>query len=213
MTDRLKTDDFKDFTSPETQEIQPKLPVPAVNVPQNNPNTLDKPIFPSIDSAKMMPFLVIKQQFLKYPELLNHPSCPYSQDVKDLLGILRKGLMSEIIKDFDEDDMSLPSTQDIEDIFQSGNVWDVLLAETQKIYVSLVAHRKRVDAPGASADKATSYYKNLVSLIEKMVELNKEVMQLKEISAFKALVLEIFDTILLPDQREEYMERLKTAMI
>lgn len=211
MEKSLKTEDFNGFDEDESL----RNPIKSTNLPtkvgENDGKSSGNPIFPNLDSTKLMPFLVIKQQFLRFPDLLGHPSCPYSQDVKDFLQIIRQGLFADVVAGYGGDESIPTYNPEVDSLFQSGNTWDVLLSETQKIYVSLISHRNKVDAPGAGTNQATQYYKGLVTLIEKMVELNKEVLQLKEISSFKAVVLEIFEDVLTPDQREEAMERLKNV--
>lgn len=142
--------------------------------------------YPRIDDAMLVPFRAIDAQLKKHPDLLSRPECPYPSSVKQFLAErLAKTETSGAKRHYDDDDLE---------------------AEIAELYSELKVAGLRVS--GVDAKEKAQVMKTFADLLTKMVTLRERVVNIRHMSGFQKSVIEILETVLTPDQRGEFLERM-----
>lgn len=146
---------------------------------------MDTPYYPTLTGTDMTPFRVLKSQLALDPDYLSRPDCPYPQVLKAELAELLTGRVKAVRKLDDADD---------------------LLIELTGVYDSLKEMGEQIGTIDAK-DKI-QWMKAQVSVLERLTELMSRVVNMRQMSRFRRVVLELLDNILEPAQRTLFVEKL-----
>ena len=146
---------------------------------------MDKPRYPDISDATLIPFRAIEVQLGTFPDLLDRPECPYPNHVKSLVKRLVSNQSGPVERrEYTEDDLE----HEIHDLY----------SELQRTSV------------GNDAKDQIQLLKTRADLLTRMVALKERFLNAREISRFQRTVLECLDGQLTPTQRNDFLEKLSS---
>lgn len=131
------------------------------------------------------------QLYEQYPDYFSAPECPYSPVIKDFLKL------HSAASDFDtHKNVSVKlNEQGLED-------------EIDALYTSLKTYGETAKASDNAADKNT-FFRLSVGLLEKIIEVKKNLSYIQSVNVFIEEVLVAMQEILDPDQRNEFLDRIR----
>lgn len=149
----------------------------------------EKPFYPDLKEANLMPLKAILAQTERFPDLLDQPECPYSEDVKALLRPL------------------LPSSLNVEIDLDEGKPEAI---ETQ--ILGLMRDLKVMNQSLGTKDHSEKlqFYKLMTTLTEKLISLRERTLNLREMSEFQLIVIQFLEEVCSKDQISDLMDRLKS---
>lgn len=144
--------------------------------------------FPTITTEMLVPFQALLAQLATDPKVLDQADCPYSNETKDFLKRLAG--------------------------FATSTGGNTAIAFTTEELEQEVSDLLR-SAKEASANLGTIEAKDKMAvlkgqgqLLEKLIELRERMLNLKHMSAFKRVVIDVLDTVCTPAQRTEITTKL-----
>lgn len=146
----------------------------------------DKPVYPSLTDASLVPFRALEAQLDTFPDLLSRPDCPYPNHIKAFLGqmLLEKGAKAPSV-DYDDDDL----LREISDLYTE--------LKTQNTTLQTTDTKDKVALLKATAD-----------LLTRMVSLKERAMNIRDMGRFQRAVLELLEGVLTPAQTSEFIEKM-----
>lgn len=137
------------------------------------------------------------------PGYLEDSNCPYGPEVKDIL--LPKPILPAAPAPRDEVEV------EIEEVDFDSMDSSMLMDEINELYAQLKASGANI---GSASDKSEGsernvYFRLMTSLLEKVVDMKTRLMDHAHIAAFKDTVMGAMEDILDPDQRNQFIERIK----
>lgn len=150
-----------------------------------------KPFYPDLKEANLMPLKAILAQIERFPDLLDQPECPWSEEVKALIRPILKPVSG------------LPN---IEIDLNEGRP-EAIEAQILGLMADLRTMKQGMGAKD-HAEKI-QFYKLMTTLVEKLIALRERTMNLREMSEFQTLILQFLDEVCSKDQISELMARLK----
>lgn len=145
------------------------------------------PFYPIISDDLLVPLQVIRRSLEKDAGYFDHPDCPYPAEIREL---------------FQE-------TASV-DLFAENPELDVLDSQIQRVINDLEAFSRTLKSTDHSEKLA--YFKTKTSLIEKLIGMRERVLNLKEISEFRNLIMQFLDEICDRDQISDLIQRLDGAL-
>lgn len=142
----------------------------------------NKPAYPAIPEASLTPIRAIEIQMKEYPDILDRADCPYPASVK---AFLRKLGGPTEPREYSEDE---------------------LIDEITSLYNELKTASTTVVTTDAK-DKV-ALLKTSADLLTRMVSLKEKALNIREVSRFQKLVIEVLETVVTPAQRAEFVEKL-----
>lgn len=155
----------------------------------------DQPYYPEINKAYLTPLEVIVEQMDLYPEYLG-AKCPYTKEMKALLGRLRTSLSGSAPK--------------VSFFGRSGSNYQALLDEILSLYEELNDFGQSLTTEDTA--ETMSYLRTKTSLIQKIVEMSERALGLKRLSEFQNTMMDIMENVLNPDQRTQVMDKLRASI-
>lgn len=161
-----------------------------------------KPFFPSIPATIAPAIRATMFHMSKEPAYLDHPECPYPDDLKLLLSACARG-------DIQDHDGIGPITVDptVENLFATSDKYEIMQQQTELLYSSMLALKSKIDISNKT-DKTVAFYKILVSTLERLISVGERVAEVKSINDFKRRVMSAMETLLTPEQRQELIKIL-----
>jgi len=155
--------------------------------------------YPELDQKTIKNLEVVRQLMLEHPSYWL--TSPYPQEIERLCTEWFKGRRATAAA------ASLPEYDDEDDLDAgaSGD-WEFLYSESRKLYRDLQAA-----GTGMDPNDKMAYFRTSTSLLEKLLGMQERANNLKQISDFYHLVMDIMEGVLSPTQRTEVMERLEQA--
>lgn len=138
--------------------------------------------YPNISEAAITPLQALALQFAEDPNIFESKDCPYSATLKE-------GLRKLLV----------PVTHPDGTVFSN----DEIVVEITDLYKTL----KNVTMSGDTREQI-ALMKTTADLLTKMVALKEKAISIREVASFQRAVLEILDSIITPQQRAEFVERL-----
>lgn len=145
----------------------------------------EKPTYPTITDAQLVPFRALEAQLGQFPDILDRSDCPYPPHIKSLMRRLTGDATVAREVTYTDDD---------------------LVRETAELYneVRLAGQTlKSTDAKDQMAVLKTSS-----DLLTKLMTLREKAVNIREMSRFQKSVIEVLETVITPDQRSEFMEKM-----
>lgn len=156
--------------------------------------------YPDLDQRMLLPLKVFLQGMQNDPLFLDRPECPYDDDLRaslrDFWLKFRVVTAAERVPT-----AAAPMVEDGE------AKWDSVGAALHSIYKELADFSSAI--PESDVKERMAYFRTATALLEKITSLGERTANVREVSQFKALVLQVFDQVLTPDQRTTAMELLK----
>lgn len=149
---------------------------------------MSTPYFPPLTAEHLVPLRALKQLLVNSPDLLNHPNCPYDDDVREFLKLMLAP--ADLAKD---EIISLDTPEAMD-------------AQLEHIYSNLMKFQSELNKSD-SKDKL-QWAKAAISIIDRVISLKERVLNLKNFSNFQKTMIGILDDVLEPHQRTEVVERL-----
>lgn len=152
--------------------------------------------YPTLDPQTMKNISVIQKLAAEHPSYWL--TAPYSGEIQlQLEGMFFRKKASEKA---DKEEAELPINDDRES-------WQFLYEESRNLYINLKNAKPTGDDPAAQM----GYFRTATSLLEKLLSMSERANNLKQVSDFYALVMDIMEGVMSPTQRTEVMERLQAA--
>ena len=145
--------------------------------------------YPALDEATIKSLKVMQQLSLEHPGYWLE--APYS-------GVIQR-ILEDILKPKKMIHESAPL-----DRKDDEEEWEFLYRESHDLYTKL-----KVAGAGLEGNELMSFYKTAASLLEKLLQMQERANNLKQISDFYQVVMDIMETELTSDQRTRVMERLR----
>ena len=162
--------------------------------------------YPDIESLGvdfLLPMRVVVEQMVADPLWLERPDCPYADETKDTLRNLeimwRMRAAKPAKKERVEEDPDKTADQR----------WEELATEAHSLYRDLSEIRDNLDE--AETKDKLAFFRTATMLLDKLVALGERASNLKNISAYQARVLQVFDAVLSPEQRTQAQRILEDA--
>lgn len=159
--------------------------------------------YPKVDPTIIPVFRAIQVNLASTPEYLDFPECPYTDEIKELIRNLTRATAHDL-----GIDPALLAGADAPNIFGAGDKWEIMQSQTELLYSSLMALKNKIDV-SQKTDKTVTFYKTLVSTMERLITVGERVTQAKDVHDFKRRVLSAVDTLLDPQQRQELIRLLE----
>lgn len=137
------------------------------------------------------------------PQYLTNPTCPYSQDLKELLKALVKGYAEPVI-DFETTMLADTSVN----LFEGAEKFEVLQTQYELIFSSLMNIKTSIQNQGHT-DKTVAYFKTVTSILEKLIGVGERIHDAKSVYDFKTRVLNVIEGTLSDEQRQIIMTQLR----
>ena len=131
------------------------------------------------------------QLYETHPDYFDSPDCPYGQFIKDFFKA------NSAASDFD-------SHSDVAVKFDEKGLQN----EIEALYADLKKYGRDAQTSDNAADKNT-FFRLSVGLLEKIIEVKKNLHYIQSINQFIEEVLSSMQEILNPDQRNEFMDRIR----
>lgn len=146
----------------------------------------DKPTFPTLTDAQLVPFRTLEIQLKQFPDLLDRQDCPYPPHIRTLVRRLIGEHVGPIVDEpMDDDD---------------------LVQETVNLYREIQRASLNVNTSDPK-DKMT-IYKTSADLLTKLIALREKAVNMREMSNFQKSVIEVLESVLTPAQRSDFVEKL-----
>lgn len=150
----------------------------------------DKPRYPNITDASLIPFRALEAMLKTYPDLFTRPECPYPPAIRAFLAkMLASGSPPVEQGPFQDDD---------------------LVTETSRLYREIQTSLQTMENVDAK-DRAT-IFKTSTDLLGKLVAMREKSMNMREMSRFQKTVIEVLESVLTPAQRSEFVEKLSDVL-
>ncbi len=149
---------------------------------------MNTPYYPPITGADLTPLRVLQSQLALDPDYLSRAECPYPQSVRDEL---RQLLVSGVA--------AAPAARKLDDA-------DDLLIELTSVYDTLKDMGE--DISNIDAKDKIQWMKAQVSVLERLTDLMARTVNMRQISKFRRVVLELMDNVLEPSQRTVFVQKL-----
>lgn len=144
--------------------------------------------YPTIRDDQVLILNVVVQNLEKDPGYLDHPECPYSEQVKQFF---RK--------------RSVPAT--VEDLFSGDEDREIVLdRQVEKLINDLEAFANQLG--NADHSEKLQYFKTKTVLVEKLISMRERVFNLKELNEFRGAVIQFLDEVCTKDQITDFMKRI-----
>lgn len=148
--------------------------------------------FPEDINAGVLSSVTLLQRRLKEnPALFDDPTCFYDDKVKDWF-------------------LKTPATVAVEAIALAVCEVKDLETEARELYSQLKGLKPSGGFDADSKDGIT-YVKVAVQLLDKLLDCQERAAGIAEIERFKAIVMETMADLMTPEQRTQFMDRLKAA--
>ncbi len=139
------------------------------------------PHYPRLDEASVFGVEVLLKLLDENPKHLNDPSCPYTEDIRQLLLRLHTSRQSAF------------EIKDLQD--EAENLFSQLKKLGESIATTEVKER-------------VAYMRVATSLFDKLITLKERSAGIKAASDFKKTMLDVIDSVMTPEQRTVLMDRL-----
>lgn len=144
------------------------------------------PTYPTISDASLVPFRAIEAQLGDFPDLLDRSDCPYPPHIRLLLRRLIGEHVGPIVDaDLDDDD---------------------LVKETISLYQEV--KRSGLNINTNDPKDRMAILKTAADLLTKIVTLREKAVNIREMSIFQKIVLDLLESVLTPAQRSEFVEKM-----
>lgn len=146
--------------------------------------------YPQLRDETVLGFNVVLKNLLEDPEYLDDPSCPYSP----------------MIKTFFEKVTNLTTLDEVEDLFEGQD--DVLVLEDQikRAFNNIDDIGKKMI--GNDTAEKMNYYKLKAMLMEKLLNMQERIYNIKEMSQFRFIIMDFLDQQCTKDQISGLMKQL-----
>lgn len=144
-----------------------------------------KPSYPTVTDAHLVPFRALELQLKEHPDLLDRGDCPYPPHIRTFLRRLTG-------------DATAPRVEAMED--------EDLEAQITELYRELRILGSQVNT--ADAKDKVSVIKQSVELLGKLVSFRERISNVREMNKFQKAVLDVLETVISPDQRANFIEKL-----
>lgn len=154
--------------------------------------------YPPIDKATLKNIEVVRQLSAEHPAYWL--TSPYSGEV-ELFVKKWFPTVQEAPKKVEEKpvDITIP---------EGSARWEMLYRESHVLYTDL----KAAGVGMTEISEKNAYYRTATSLLEKLIALQERSLGLKQIHEFQASVMDIMESVLTQNQRNEVMEKLRLAV-
>lgn len=144
----------------------------------------------NITAASISQFDLTLELMRSDPDYLNHPECPFDDNVKGFLRRISTQNTAATVK-------SDPSDFD-------------LLAESTALFTSM----KQMNSELGTKDtgEKIQVHRVMTTLLEKIVSLIERSRGIKQMTEFQQIVMDTMETILTQDQRAEFMQKLQSLI-
>jgi hypothetical protein len=146
--------------------------------------------YPPLDTKTIKSLPIVRELAAEHASYFL--SAPYPMEVQTILQDLFK--KKEVIAE------ERPENDDRDN-------WEFLYEESKHLYLSL----KGASAGNLETSDKMAYFRTATALLEKLLSMQERSNNLKQVSDFYALVLEIMESELSGDQRTRVMQRLSDA--
>lgn len=153
--------------------------------------------YPPLDNQLPFHLSILTSALLENPGALDHPSCPYSNEMKNAL----KTFMAIKAPKLEEKMASE------EDELEGMDKWQMLEHEATILFKELKSFGNTLTVDDTSERMA--YFKTRTSLLEKITSIQERNFGLREMHEFRQSVLALIDDVLTPDQKTEFIQRLE----
>lgn len=153
--------------------------------------------YPQIDLDQLLPIKVVLTSISDDPLWLERPECPYDKDTREALWTMWLTFRAKPSK----------KTETISVVKTDEDKWTDVANELNTLFEDLKNAASETEALPDLKEKL-NYFRVATSLIEKIVGLGERASNVREVSAFQAKVLAVFDEVLTPEQRTRAMEKL-----
>jgi hypothetical protein len=152
--------------------------------------------YPALDPQTMKNIGIIQRLALEHPSYWLQ--APYSGDIQLQLMALflprKVGAANDApVVDIEDDDR---------------DNWEFLFEESKTLYRNLKGAQPSGDEPTAQM----GYFRTATSLLEKLLSMSERAMNLKQVSDFYQLVMDVMESTLTGPQRTEVMEKLQAKI-
>lgn len=151
--------------------------------------------YPNIRPETIMSLTAVVGMMEKEPGYLDSPECPYSDDIKNFF---RKKI-----------EYGGSGKKEVPDIFkleEGESDLDKLKEQIQAIINDLEDFGRKLDVSD-STDKM-GYFRTKTALIDKLVNMQERVYNIKEVQDFRNTILAFMSEVLTKDQVTQFMQRL-----
>lgn len=150
--------------------------------------------YPSIRDETIMTMKVVVENMKQDPDYLDQRECPYSETVKTFF------------RDRGEGKEKRGNIEDLFSLEENETDLDKIEDQIKAIINDLEAFGRKLDI-SESTDKM-GYFRTKTALIEKLLNMQERVYNIKEINDFKMTLIGFMDEILSKDQITDFMTRL-----
>lgn len=148
--------------------------------------------YPNIRPETIMSLNAVVGMMEKEPGYLDSPECPYSDDIK-------KFFRQKI-------EYSGSGKREVPDLFGETDDLDAVAGQIKAIINDLEEFGRKLDISD-STDKM-GYFRTKTALIEKLVNMQERVYNIKEVQEFRNTILAFMNEVLTKDQVTAFMQRL-----
>ncbi len=152
--------------------------------------------YPTLDPKTMQNIAIVQKLAMEHPSYWLE--APYSGDIQRQLEGLFKSKKTGSAND--------APPVDIE--HDDRDNWEFLFEESKTLYRNLKGAQPSGDEPTAQM----GYFRTATSLLEKLLSMSERANNLKQVSDFYQLVMDIMESTLSANQRTEVMEKLQAAI-
>lgn len=146
----------------------------------------EKPTYPTITDAQLVPFRALEAQLGPFPDLLDRQDCPYPPHIRTLVRRLIGEHVGPIVDEaMDDDD---------------------LVQETINLYREI--QRSSTTFNTSDPKDKMAVFKTSADLLTKLVALREKAVNIRQMSQFQKSVVELLESVLEPAQRSEFVEKL-----
>jgi len=147
--------------------------------------------YPQVKPETLLLLQTIAKGMEKDPFYLDSDSCPYPEDMKSFLRTHLGLAANPVSLDLFPDDQALEEAVD---------------AQIKRLINDLEGFSKQLGT--ADHSEKLQYFKTKSVLIDKLVNMQERIINLKEMSEFRAVVLQFMDEVCTKDQISDLMKRL-----
>ncbi len=153
--------------------------------------------YPDLDAKTLKNIAVVQKLALAHPSYWLQ--APYSGEVQLQLQALFQPKKTGSAND-------APQTNDLEE--DDRDNWEFLYEESKTLYRNLKGAQPSGDEPAAQM----GYFRTATSLLEKLLAMSERANNLKQVSDFYQLIMDIMESVLSASDRTAVMEKLQAAV-
>lgn len=179
-----------------------------------------KPYYPQIDEKALAAFLTIKQQMGQHEGYLESPDCPYDEFTRiQLVRLTNREVVEKVVETVIEKVVERKAETAVRaaegggtgpkkvTLKTSGVDQQAVSAEIQGLRTELA--QLKMDSKGLQTSDKLAIIKVRAGLVEKLVQMDERINNLKRLSLFQSTVMGVLDDVVDEGGRKEFLKRIE----